>query len=153
MVRKGWKRVKPIIVSIKSLQRDEKGESQTLELVSEGKYYKKERSQYIVYKESAISSLEGVTTTIKVLADGTVCVLRTGAMQQRQEFRPGMETTSWYDTPLGRTLLIIKTYACRVQLVDGIGTIEIEFDVTITGMGALYNQLTITVQEDKTTWK
>lgn len=153
MVRKGWKRVKPIIVSIKSLQRDEKGESQTLELVSEGKYYKKERSQYIVYKESAISSLEGVTTTIKVLADGTVCVLRTGDMQQRQEFRPGMETTSWYDTPLGRTLLIIKTYACRVQLVDGIGTIEIEFDVTITGMGAIYNQLTITVQEDKTTWK
>ena len=52
-----------------------------------------------------------------------------------------------------RTLLIIKTYACRVQLVDGIGTIEIEFDVTITGMGAIYNQLTITVQEDKTTWK
>ena len=56
-----------------------------MELVSEGKYYRKKDTQYIMYAESEITGLEGVTTIIKVLDNGNVVLVRTGKMQQRQE--------------------------------------------------------------------
>ena len=43
----------------------------------------------------------------------------------------------------------MKTYELNIDLDDGIGTIEIGYDVIIEGIGTNYNQLTITVQEDK----
>lgn len=141
--------MKPILVSVKSIQRNSEGQELKLELVSEGKYYVKNGSQYIVYEESELTEMKGVTTAIKILPDNTVLLLRLGKLHQRQEFRKGQVTRSNYDTPIGTLEVQMKTYECQVHLVDGIGTIELGYDVNIEGVSSNYTQLTITVQEDQ----
>ena len=141
--------MKPVLVTVESIQRNENGEEITLELVSEGKFYAKDRAQYIVYEESEITGMAGVTTVIKIPEDGTGCLLRLGSLKQRQEYAVGRESRSTYETPVGIMGVTMKTYECDVALRDGVGTIRLGFDVTIEGVGANYNQVTITVREDK----
>ncbi|WP_300624359.1 DUF1934 domain-containing protein [uncultured Megasphaera sp.] len=140
--------MKPVIVKVKSVQRNEEGEELAIELVSEGKAYKKERTQYIVYEESELTDMEGVTTVIKVLPDGAVMLLRIGKVHQRQEYRKGKVSHSKYETPVGALNVTFRTYECDVQLCEGIGTIHLGYDVDLEGVGSNYTQLTITVQED-----
>lgn len=59
--------MKPVLVSVQSIQRDPEGQELKIELVSEGKYYVKDGTQYIVYEESELTEMKGVTTVIKVL--------------------------------------------------------------------------------------
>lgn len=141
--------MKPVLVSVKSIQRNSEGQELKLELVSEGRYYVKNGSQYIVYEESELTEMKGVTTAIKVLPDNSVLLLRLGKLHQRQAFQKGRVTRSNYDTPIGTLEVQMKTYECQVHLVDGIGTIELGYDVNIEGISSNYTQLTITVQEDQ----
>lgn len=60
--------MKPVLVSVQSIQRDPEGQELKIELVSEGKYYIKDGTQYIVYEESELTEMKGVTTVIKVLS-------------------------------------------------------------------------------------
>ena len=116
--------MKPVLVSVKSIQRNKEGEELKMELVSEGKYYVKDGTQYIVYEESELTEMKGVTTVIKVLPGGSVLLLRLGKLRQRQEFRKGKVTRSQYDTPVGTFDVQMKTYECRADLLDGTGTID-----------------------------
>lgn len=140
--------MKPVLVTVQSIQRDEEGQDLKLELVSAGKYYEKNNAQYIVYEESEITGMAGVTTIIKITG-GTIMLMRLGKIHQRQEFCKGMETSSLYKMPFGDIKVGMKTYDVTIDLVDGIGTIELGYDVILEGIGTNYNQLTITVQEDK----
>lgn len=141
--------MKPVLVSVKSIQRNKEGEELKMELVSEGKFYVKDGTQYIVYEESELTEMKGVTTVIKVLPGGSVLLLHLGKLRQRQEFRKGKVTRSQYDTPVGTFDVQMKTYECRADLLDGVGTIQLGYDVHIEGVSANYTQLTITVQEDQ----
>ena len=49
--------MKPVLVSVKSIQRNKEGEELKMELVSEGKYYVKDGTQYIVYEESELTEI------------------------------------------------------------------------------------------------
>ena len=110
--------MKPVLVSVKSIQRNKEGEELKMELVSEGKYYVKDDTQYIVYEESELTEMKGVTTVIKVLPGGSVLLLRLGKVKQRQEFHKGKVTRSQYDTPVGTFDVQMKTYECRADLID-----------------------------------
>lgn len=138
----------PVIVKVKSVQRGEDGEEIALELISEGKAYEKERTKYIVYEESELTDMEGVTTVIKVLPDDAVMLLRLGKIHQRQEYRRGKESQSSYVTPVGTFTVTSRTYECDVCLDGCIGTIRLGYDVNLEGIGSNYTQLLITVQED-----
>lgn len=141
--------MKPVLVSVQSIQRDPEGQELKIELVSEGKYYVKDGTQYIVYEESELTEMKGVTMVIKVLPGGSVLLLRLGKLRQRQEFHKGKVTYSQYETPVGTFDVKMKTYECRADLQDGIGTIYLGYDVHIEEISSMYTQLTITVQEDK----
>lgn len=140
--------VKPVLVKIESIQRNPEGEELKLELNAEGKYYTRGKTRYIVYEESELTDMQGVTTVIKVLPDEAVMLLRMGKIHQRQEYRKGKTSTSAYETPVGILDVTMKTYECDVDLCDGIGTIRLGYDVDLSGIGVNYTQLTITVQED-----
>lgn len=140
--------MKPVLVKVESIQRGEDGEEIKMELVSEGKYYMKGQTQFIVYDESELTDMKGVTSIIKVLPDETVMLIRMGKLQQRQECHKGKTRRFRYVTPMGNFDVTMKTYECDVNLVDGIGTIRLGYDLEIEGLASNYIQLTITVQED-----
>lgn len=140
--------MKPVLIKIESLQRNEEGEELKMELVSEGHFVVKNGTQYLVYEESELTDMKGVTTIIKIMKDGTVMLMRLGTIRQRQEYRKGKVSKATYTTEMGKLTLLIKTYECDVQLEDGIGTIRIGYELDIEGLQSNYMQLTITVQED-----
>lgn len=78
--------MKPVLVSVQSIQRDPEGQELKIELVSEGKYYIKDGTQYIVYEESELTEMKGVTTVIKVLPGGSVLLLRLGNFASGRNF-------------------------------------------------------------------
>lgn len=141
--------MKPVLIKIESIQRNAAGEETKMELVSEGHFVLKNTTQYIVYEESELTDMKGVTTIIKILQDGTVMLMRLGTIRQRQEYRKGRMSRATFTTEIGKLNLLIKTYECDVQLEDGIGTIRIGYEIDIDDLDTNYIQLTITVQEDK----
>jgi len=119
------------------------------ELVSAGKYYEKNGARYFVYKESEITGMEGVTTVIKLQADGTLILLRLGKIRQKQEYAVGKVKKSLYETPFGDIEVSMKTYEIKVDMVDGIGRIYLAYDVLLGELTSTYNQLFMEIREDR----
>lgn len=141
--------MKRVLVSVVSIQRDMDGKEVKSELVSAGKYYEKNGVRYFVYKESEITGMEGVTTVIKLQADGTLILLRLGKIRQKQEYAVGKVKKSLYEMPFGDIEVSMKTYEIKVDMVDGIGRIYLAYDVLLGELASTYNQLFMEIREDR----
>ncbi len=71
-----------------------------MELITEGKLYKKENAFYISYKETGVTGMEGTTTTLKVEED-RVTLIRHGTVASTFVFEEGKENISHYATEFG----------------------------------------------------
>jgi uncharacterized beta-barrel protein YwiB (DUF1934 family) len=69
-----------------------------LEVVSFGTLHEKNGSWYARYQESELTGLAGTMTTIKWDRE-RIIVLRSGSVEHRQEFYPGLSQASLYKTP------------------------------------------------------
>lgn len=139
--------MKPIIVSVTSIQRDSEGEDAVVELVSPGKYYETARAKHIVYHESEVTGLEGTKTTIKVYEDSVV-LLRSGQVSMRHEYRLGKTNESHVETPFGDIVLAMYTHELDIQITDGVGHVHLGYDISLDGEWQYYNQLHIEIRED-----
>lgn len=137
-----------VVVSVIGTHRDETGDEQSIELVTTGRYYRKNHCDYFTYSESELTGMEGTTTLLKVRQDGVVLV-RMGGIDQRQEFRQGEYTVSTYITPYGAMELGVTTNDMTVDLIAGTGSITINYDLEIDGKWQSLNKLAIHIREDK----
>lgn len=98
-----------ILLNIKTVQLDKVGnENDVIELCTEGKYYKRKDSIYLVYEESEISGLKGTTTTIKI-KDSEFELKRRGAQKTSLIFKKGKRYSSQVMTPGGNIGMEIIT--------------------------------------------
>ena len=137
-----------ILVTVIGIQRDAGGDENRIELVTPGRKYQKNGVHYITYKESAISGMEGSTTLIK-LYPGHVTVIRMGSVEHKQEFCLGEETFSTYITPYGSLEMGIQTKLLEHSRPDELDSIQIGYDLKIDGQWQSYNELSISIREDK----
>ena len=136
-----------VIVSVKSIQRNQDGEDHVIELVTSGKYYEKARAKIIVYDETEVTGLQGTKTTIKVY-DDSVVLLRTGASEMRNEYITGQMYEFEVETPVGNIPFGVKTHNITSTIENGVGTVHLEYDISFNGEWAYYNQLMIDIRED-----
>lgn len=124
-----------IIVTIKTSQIDTKGETEDMELVTEGKYYKKNDAIYIVYEESEISGMEGTTTTLKILKD-CVIMKRFGKTNSELIFEKGKRFKTKYKTSFGDLSMETLTKSVEIKCSDDSKAmdININYDINITGL-------------------
>jgi len=139
--------MKPILVSVKSIQRDSDGEDTVVELVSSGQFTERNGVKYIRYEESSVTGLEGVKTTIKIYSDSIV-LLRTGTVTMRHEYVRGQLKDTTYETPYGILHMAVKTHELEVDVHDGVGSVHLGYDISVEGQWQFYNQLDITLQEE-----
>ena len=139
--------MKPVLISVKSVQRDATGEDTVVELVSMGKYYEMNNVIYIIYDETEVTGLEGVRTTIKIYPESLV-LLRSGTTRMRHQYILGDMQETVYETPLGALDLAVKTHELEVNLHEGSGEVHLGYDISIGGEWQFYNQLFIRVKED-----
>ena len=78
--------MREIILSIRGQQRYEDQEAEVIELVTEGTMDFRDGGWDISYQESALTGLEGVTTTFRV-EQGKVTLSRTGKLRSQLVFQ------------------------------------------------------------------
>ncbi|MDP4094127.1 MAG: DUF1934 domain-containing protein [Bacillota bacterium] len=121
---------KNVIIVVKGTQTYEDQDGGSLELVTEGKYYKKGDAYYITYKESKVTGMEGTTTTLKVV-DGVVTLMRFGSVNSHFIFERGQKHISYYDTSQGAFTVGVFANNVSINVNDNGGEIKVGYELEI----------------------
>ncbi len=140
-----------VVVTVLGVQRDIDGEENAIELVTVGRYYRKNNVDYITYQESEITGMEGTATMLKIY-DDHVILSRTGSVEHKQEFRLGECCKSTYVTAYGRIEMSIMTSKLTVSFGSQDNTvdrIDIGYELELDGHWQSANTLSIIVRGEQ----
>jgi len=137
---------KNVIISVIGNQTTEHGDSNALELVTEGKYYKEGNTYYVKYNESEVTGLEGTTTTIKIDND-VVTLMREGSVNSQFVFQKGRKHISYYDTAHGAFVIGIFANNVDIKMDDSGGEISIDYQIDIDNNSTGNNDFHMSVRE------
>ena len=124
-----------ILLSIQGRQRYEDQEPETIELVTGGAMDFREGGWDISYQESALTGMEGVTTTFRV-EPGKVTLIRTGKLHSRMVFQEGAVHESLYQTDFGALMLVVKPTRVYYDIVPDGGVIDLVYRIEIENTAA-----------------
>jgi len=108
-----------------------------IEFVTEGTLYQKGHTVLIQYPESALSGMEGCTTSLTIGKD-RVRLRRSGeplAVDTVMEFEKGKRFLGVYETPYGPLGMEILTNSIEKKFgEDGFGKLSIDYSVSLKGL-------------------
>ncbi len=137
---------KYVIISVKGTQTSANQDPNILELVTEGKYYKKGNAYFITYKESEVTGMEGTTTTLKI-SDGVVTLMRFGSVNSQFIFEQGQKHLSYYDTSFGNFTVGVYANEVDVRVDDEGGEIKVDYRMEIDNNKAGENDFHMFIRE------
>lgn len=122
---------KEIKIKIIGIQRDMDGEENKIELLIEGKFYRKENVDYIMYDESEISGLENSKTRLK-LESRKVHMKRFGQSSSDMVFSEEEDHRLDYRTPYGIFKMQINTDSLHVDIKEELSGSVIDLSYSLT---------------------
>jgi len=137
---------KNVIINVKGIQTDNDNDSNTLELITEGKYYQKGSNYFITYKESEVTGMAGTTTTLKV-GDGVVTLMRFGKVNSQFVFQKGQKHISSYETEYGNFTIGVFANNVDINISDTGGEIRVGYQVEIDSQSTGRNDFYMLVRE------
>lgn len=138
---------KNVIISVKGTQTAENKDANKLELVTEGKYYKKDSTYYVSYKESNLTGMEGTTTTLKISTDGKVTLMRFGSVNSQFVFEKGQRHMSYYDTTMGTFTVSVFTNQVNVNVDDSGGEVRVDYRLEVDDSKPGFNDFHMMIRE------
>lgn len=114
---------KEVLVSISGLQFAEQMESEPVEVITSGDYYKKNGKHYIIYDEVS-EGFDGTTKNIIKLGEESLDITKRGAANVHMMFEKGKKNVTYYYTPYGSILIGIDATRIEVE--------ETEHDIHVT---------------------
>lgn len=105
---------KEVLVKIKELQFAGEEDSDAVEIITAGNYYKKNGKHYILYDEVTEGSTDITKNVIKI-RDDFMEVIRKGPASVHMVFEKNRKNVSYYDTPFGSLLVGIDAKNISVQ--------------------------------------
>lgn len=126
-----------IILNIDTTLKDDTGEDQEINLITEGQIGERNGNSYITYDETEISGMQGSKTTIK-LEPHRLTLIRNGKIATKMEFSVGEMFMTAYETPFGLFDMIIKTKNLRYEKEEMAGNIWLEYSIEM-GSNKLQN--------------
>lgn len=126
----------PVLLTIRGEQYFDGVDPDATELMTEGSLTMTETGLVLSYQESALTGMEGTTTTFTV--EGTRVILnRAGSVSSQMVFEEGRQHTSLYETPFGELSVDIQTSVLKHNLTERGGIMEIKYSIavehTVTG--------------------
>lgn len=103
---------------------------ENIELITEGAFYFKNGSYYILYDEKEEMGMANCSVTVKV-RDGEVSVSRKGDFSSKMLYKTGEASEFLYNTPYGRFPVILDTQKIENNLSVMGGRLKILYSVTI----------------------
>jgi len=139
---------KRVVLSIRGRQHYPEQEPEVIELVNDGTMTFNQGGWDISYEESALTGLEGVTTTFRV-EPGKVILTRKGALNSRMIFEEGVGHDSLYQMPFGALMLTVKATSVFFDIVPDGGVIDLSYNINIenTEAGVIDYHLDIRTKE------
>lgn len=120
----------PVILTIRGRQQYADQEPEVIRLTTEGTMEFRDGGWDIVYEESELTGLAGVTTTFRV-EPGKVTLERTGKLSSTMVFQEGVEHDSLYRMEFGALMLTVKATSVFFDLVSDGGTIDLVYNISI----------------------
>ena len=124
-----------VVLSIRGRQTYADAEPEVIELVTEGIMAYRDGGWDISYQESALTGLEGVTTTFRV-EPGKVILTRTGKLRSEMIFEEGVPHETLYQMAFGTLMLTVKATFVFFDLVEDGGTIDLSYNLDIENTAA-----------------
>ena len=103
---------------------------EVLELTTDGTMEFRNGGWNISYQESALTGLEGVTTTFWV-EPGKVILTRTGKLQSEMIFEEGVPHDTLYQMAFGTLMMTVKATFVFFDIVPDGGTIDLSYNLDI----------------------
>lgn len=121
---------KEVILSIQGRQNYEDQDPEIIELVTGGTLEFRDGGWDIVYEESDLTGLDGVTTTFR-LEPGKVTLTRTGRLRSEMVFQVGQFHESLYQMEFGALLLTVCASQVDYDLTEQGGTVDLVYAIDI----------------------
>ena len=119
-----------VVLAIQGKQSYEDQEPEVIELVTEGTMEFRDGGWDISYEESALTGLEGVTTTFRV-EPGKVILTRTGKLNSQMVFQQGVAHDSLYQMEFCTLMLTVEAKFLYFDIVPEGGTIDLTYSISI----------------------
>jgi len=119
-----------VVLSIRGRQTYADQEPEVIELVTDGTMEFCNGGWDISYEESALTGLEGVTTTFRV-EPGVVTLTRKGALNSQMIFQEGVPHDSLYQMAFGTLMLTVKATSVFYDIVPDGGVIDLSYNINI----------------------
>ena len=119
-----------VVLAIRGRQTYADQEPEVIELVTEGTMHFRNGGWDISYEESALTGLEGVTTTFRV-EPGKVILTRSGKLQSQMVFEEGVPHETLYQMAFGTLMMTVKATFVFFDIVPDGGTIDLSYNLDI----------------------
>ena len=124
-----------VVLFIRGRQSYEGQEPDVIELTTEGTMEFKDGGWDISYEESALTGMEGVTTTFRV-EPGKVILSRTGALRSRMVFQQGVPHDSLYQMAFGTLMITVCAKSVFFDILPDGGVIDLVYSIDIENTAA-----------------
>jgi uncharacterized beta-barrel protein YwiB (DUF1934 family) len=119
-----------VVLSIRGTQHYEDQEPEVIELVTEGTMEFRDGGWDVAYEESALTGLEGVTTTFRV-EPNQITLTRTGKLNSQMIFRQGERHDSLYQMEFGTLMLTVEAKFMYFDILPEGGSIDLTYGISI----------------------
>lgn len=120
----------PVLLTIRAEQDYDGAGPDATELMTEGSMTLTEDLITLDYRETALTGMEGATTSFQVRGPQVILV-RTGSVNSQMVFEEGRQHTSLYETPYGELTVDIQTSRLRHNLSEQGGIMEIRYSIAV----------------------
>ena len=124
-----------VVLVIRGRQSYEGQEPDVIELTTNGTMEFKAGGWDISYEESALTGMEGVTTTFRV-EPGKVILSRTGALRSRMVFQQGVPHDSLYQMAFGTLMITVCAKSVFFDILPDGGVIDLVYSIDIENTAA-----------------
>ena len=120
----------PVVLSLRGRQIYLDQEPELIELVTEGTMERRDNGWDLRYEESALTGMEGVTTTFHAESDKIV-LSRTGKLHSQMVFQEGIFHESLYQMEFGALMISVCATKVKVELDENGGVIDLVYGIEI----------------------
>ena len=135
----------PVLLTIKGIQAFDGVDPDETQLMTEGTMEVSEEGIRLTYTETALTGMEGTTTTFDVQGS-RVILTRSGTVSSQMVFEEGKQHTSLYETPFGELAVDIQTSFLKHTLTERGGLMDIRYSIAVAHTATGRNRFKIQVR-------
>lgn len=135
----------PVLLTIKGTQNFDGVDPDETQLMTEGTLEVTEDGLRFFYEETALTGMEGTTTTFEVQGK-RVILTRSGTVSSQMVFEEGKQHTSLYETPFGELPVDIQTSYLKHNLTERGGLMDIRYSIAVAHTATGRNRFKIQVK-------